>query len=328
MTQDPIISVLIITYNQEKYIAQAIESALNQNIEQPYEIVIGEDCSSDSTRDICQSYVDKYPSIVRLMPKAPNKGLLNNYYDTLLSCRGEFIADCAGDDYWCDNNKLQRQLEILRREPNVVMVHSNVMLLDDESQSTTNKLFKKVHRIRMNWFTDRDILINQQGSPLVFVGSSLFRRKSFEEFYIPNEKLFRDTNYTCEDFQLIFGLLHQGDIQYEEETTAVYRIVSGSVSHSKGLLKQLNFALGVLRQRLDIIKQFEIPIIKADDTIRYRLRESLSLAIKLGNTTKSLELFDYSVRLGFKADLRLRIYSLMAQSRVVVRLISILYPKS
>ncbi|MGL4993325.1 MAG: glycosyltransferase [Bacteroidales bacterium] len=326
-TQEPIISVLIITYNQENYIAQAIESALNQNLDHPYEIVIGEDCSTDSTREICQSYVDRYPEIVRLMPKAPNKGLLNNYYDTLLACRGEFIADCAGDDYWCDPHKLQRQLEILRREPGVVMVHSNVELLYENEDSLGHKLFNSPDNVRLNWFNDRCRLINQQGEPLVFVGSSLFRRDAFNEFYNANESLFRNPKYTCEDFQLIFALLHQGDILYEDKITTVYRIINGSISHTRSLSKQLRFAIGVLNLKLDIIKMFEIPIQKADDVVRYRLREILSLSIKQGDVNEALTLLNYAINIGFELDFRLRTYSFVAKNNLALKIISSFYPK-
>ncbi|MGL4411662.1 MAG: glycosyltransferase [Bacteroidales bacterium] len=286
MTQDPIISVLIITYNQEKYIAQAIESALNQNIEQPYEIVIGEDCSTDSTRDICQSYVDKYPSIVRLMPKAPNKGLLNNYYDTLLSCRGEFIADCAGDDYWCDTNKLQRQLEILRREPNVVMVHSNWIELDIESgqlikdaRGSKGGSKKTIHR-RGSVVED---LLTQLVCPTVFLCSALFRKAPLMEFYYENIELFRDSSIKCEDLQLIYALQTKGDLYYEDEETVHYRIYKSSVSNPENPQKQFDFSFSMLLLRLKISSKFNIFTKTIVSHYRYLYKILLLHSIRSGN---------------------------------------------
>lgn len=84
----PVVSVLIITYNQEKYIEQAILGAINQKCNFPFEIVIGEDCSSDKTLEICNHYQKIYPNNIRVIANKTNKGLLNNYFDTLLpSCK-------------------------------------------------------------------------------------------------------------------------------------------------------------------------------------------------------------------------------------------------
>ncbi len=86
----PDISVIILTYNQQHTVAQAIESVLAQNTpDYCVEIVIGDDGSTDATRDICSGYAARYPERIRLMPEAPNKGVVRNYFDTLEACRGD-----------------------------------------------------------------------------------------------------------------------------------------------------------------------------------------------------------------------------------------------
>lgn len=83
----PDISVIILTYNQQHTIAQAIESVLAQDTsEYRVEIVIGDDGSTDATREICSGYAARYPERIRLMPEAPNKGVVRNYFDTLEAC--------------------------------------------------------------------------------------------------------------------------------------------------------------------------------------------------------------------------------------------------
>ena len=94
------ISVIVTTYNQEDTIGRTLNSILAQKCHLPIEIIIGEDCSTDNTRSVCKDYAQRYPQIIRLMPKAENKGIQNNYYDCLLECKGKYIADCAGDDFW------------------------------------------------------------------------------------------------------------------------------------------------------------------------------------------------------------------------------------
>ena len=93
-----LISVIVITYNQERTIGRTLDSILNQRCHLPLEIIIGEDASIDNTRKICETYAERFPKMVKLMEKAPNKGIVDNYFDCLLTCKGKFIADCAGDD--------------------------------------------------------------------------------------------------------------------------------------------------------------------------------------------------------------------------------------
>lgn len=99
---NPAVSVIVLTYNQEHCIARTLDSVLRQEVRGGLEVVIGDDASTDSTRAICEDYAGRYPGLIRLMPPAPNKGLVRNYYDCLAACRGRYITDCAGDDECID----------------------------------------------------------------------------------------------------------------------------------------------------------------------------------------------------------------------------------
>ena len=94
------LSVLMITYNHENFIAQAIDSVLRQDVNFGYEIVIGEDCSSDRTRSIVMAYEKKHPEKIRLLLPEQNLGMMGNFMQTLQACRGEYIAIVEDDDYW------------------------------------------------------------------------------------------------------------------------------------------------------------------------------------------------------------------------------------
>jgi len=115
--QNPRVSVVMITYNHERFIAQAIESAVNQQTDFPYEIVIGEDCSTDGTARIVRDYQARYPTLIRALLRTRNLGAHQNFMDTLRNARGEYIALLEGDDYWTDPRKLQKQVEFLDRHP-------------------------------------------------------------------------------------------------------------------------------------------------------------------------------------------------------------------
>ena len=105
------ISVAVITYNQEETIAQTLDSILCQQGDFDLEIVVGEDCSTDNTWEICKWYEDRYPNKVRLLPNTHNLGIMSNFARVMQHCTGEFVGICAGDDYWCDDHKLQKQLD-------------------------------------------------------------------------------------------------------------------------------------------------------------------------------------------------------------------------
>ena len=104
------ISIVVLTYNQEATIGRTLDAILMQRCHLPFEIVIGEDSSTDHTRAICQEYAQKHPDTIRLFCNTQNKGIVNNYFDCLLQCRGKYIADCAGDDFWTDTEKLEKEL--------------------------------------------------------------------------------------------------------------------------------------------------------------------------------------------------------------------------
>ena len=100
-----LVSVFVVTYNQEKYIRQCLDSILMQKVNFDYEIVIGEDSGTDNTLSICEEYARKYPQI-RLLPKTSHLGIAGNWKRVLSECQGKYVAMCEGDDYWCDPLKL------------------------------------------------------------------------------------------------------------------------------------------------------------------------------------------------------------------------------
>ena len=111
----PLLSVCMTTYNHERYIAQAIESVLCQQTTFAVEVVIGEDCSTDGTLQICSEYENCYPDRVRIIASEHNVGMHENYRRTIEACRGKYIAMLDGDDWFSDTQKLQMQVELLEK---------------------------------------------------------------------------------------------------------------------------------------------------------------------------------------------------------------------
>lgn len=123
------VSACIITYNQEEYIKNCLDGALKQVLEYDYEIVIGDDCSTDNTFKICKEYAEKYPNKIRLLSREKNMGMAGNWVDTIQNCQGKYIAICEGDDYWTDTNKLQKQVSFLEANAHYALTFHKVSVL-------------------------------------------------------------------------------------------------------------------------------------------------------------------------------------------------------
>lgn len=122
----------MLTYNHERFITQAIESVLTQETNFPIELVIGEDCSTDGTRDIVKRYVALYPNIVRALLPGKNLGVHANFEAVLKSCRGTYIAMLEGDDYWTSPKKLQKQVDFLDLHPDHTLCGTRFYNIQDD----------------------------------------------------------------------------------------------------------------------------------------------------------------------------------------------------
>jgi len=130
------LSVCLITYNHERFITQALESALAQKTNFEFEIVGGEDCSADHTRQILIEYQQRYPNQIRLVPPEKNLGVNRNFARTLRACRGQYIALLEGDDYWTSPTKLQEQVNFLdSREECAICFHAVRVFHEDGNEA-------------------------------------------------------------------------------------------------------------------------------------------------------------------------------------------------
>lgn len=113
----PLVSIISATYNHERYLADALDSFLMQETDFPFEILVGEDCSTDKTRTILIDYAKKYPNIIKPILWDKNVGASKNWITLFEKSKGEYIANCEGDDYWTTTNKLQTQFSQMLKNP-------------------------------------------------------------------------------------------------------------------------------------------------------------------------------------------------------------------
>lgn len=126
--KEPILTILLVTYNHKDYIRKALDSILMQETNFSFKVIIADDCSTDGTTEICKEYADKYPKIIEFIPKIKNIGMINNVYEGYKKIDTPYLAFLDGDDYWIDENKLQMQIDLLEENPDCVICGHNTII--------------------------------------------------------------------------------------------------------------------------------------------------------------------------------------------------------
>ncbi|SEL73523.1 Glycosyl transferase family 2 [Butyrivibrio sp. ob235] len=125
------VSVVVATYNQEKYIGHTLESIVSQKTDFSYEVLVGDDCSTDGTTKIVETYAEKYPGIVIPYIRKKNLGMYANLPELMTHAKGEYIALIEGDDYWIDEKKLQKQVDFLDANKDYIACFGQCIIVDE-----------------------------------------------------------------------------------------------------------------------------------------------------------------------------------------------------
>ena len=234
LCKHPVVSVCMVTYNHEPYIRQAIEGVMMQKTDFEFELVIGEDCSQDKTREICFEYQKKYPDKIRVLwwhENVSKGGLGGNGQRVRARCRGEFIAFCEGDDYWIDPLKLQKQVDVMRNNATIGLCFTNAEVLEQASGRISDWSGAKSYvpgiitgcRFFSMYCYGSDPKHGKIDPAGLFImtASCIMRRSLFSELKKRYE-LF-SWRLRLGDKQLWLGLATLGDVYYVGDKTAVYR---------------------------------------------------------------------------------------------------------
>lgn len=214
----PKLSICMITYKHEQYIAQAIESVLSQKTIFPIELVIGEDCSPDGTRQVIERYAAQHPDVIRPFYRSENMGIKPNLVDLLSRCQGEYIALLEGDDYWIDPYKLQKQVDFLDANPEYVIVGTNALVIrEDEFFLKASLLYDTAESF------DFDAAYLMEKNPYSTL-TVCFRNHLVNEF--------PEIYYSGigGDRRLYLLLAQHGKCRYINDVVGVYRIHAGGVT--------------------------------------------------------------------------------------------------
>jgi glycosyltransferase involved in cell wall biosynthesis len=258
----PLVSVLMITYNQEEFIRTAIDSVLMQKTNFQFELVIGEDFSTDSTRDICKEYAVNYPNIVKLLLNEKNIGMVLNFIRTLLSCKGDYIAICEGDDYWIDQFKLQKQVNFLIDNSDYGMVQTNKKVLVNGILFEDKTIEKKD-----GVFLFEDILI----SNIISIMTVLIRANILKDTVVKVGHHAHERGWKMLDFPIWLDIAMNYKIGFINDVTGVYRVLNESACHSSNLEKIYAFENSVI----DIKEFYYEEYLKKNPNIRPALKNRL-----------------------------------------------------
>lgn len=236
----PKVSVFMITYNHQDYIGEAIESVMNQDYEN-LELVIGEDCSTDNTREMVKKYSEKYPQKIKLILHEQNVGMHRNTESVIKACDGDYVALIEGDDYWTDYQKISKQVKFLDENKDYAICFHRAKIANDTDVPFAEYLPSLQNRreeFSINDFID---------GVYMPTASTVFRNNKIQQF---PEWYFNLTLYIDRMFHLMNG--QYGKIKFLNETMSVYRVHSGgfwSIHQDENKVK-------TLKERIYLLENF------------------------------------------------------------------------
>lgn len=274
------IGVCIVTYNQEQYIAQAIDSVLMQ-ADCGHRVVayIGNDCSTDKTGEICHQYANKYPEHVVVVDNEKNLGLVGNtmnLLDFMLKDGCNYIAMLDGDDYWCDDHKLQKQMNYMCAHPKYGLVHTCVDLL------YPNRLINDGRLTAQEGDVSAIIFDYKIGNCSVVFKAELLNLIDFEEF--------QQQGFMSVDFIMYIIFSCHTQFGFLPDHTAVWRRGHDSVSNTNDMEQQIRYVHNSLAMWKYAAKLYpERWTANEKDLENYFHFRAFTIAFKYGDRKRALQ---------------------------------------
>ena len=181
---DPLVSVVICSYNRTSSLIETIDSILNQNHCFPFEIIIGDDASDYEVRSLLNEYQSSYPEIVLLLMHETNIGLGANWASCVKLCRGKYLANCDNDDFWHDRDKLKIQVNFLEQNADYGMVHTDYREINRKSGKITDKI------IHNEVYSESLIKANFYGRFKCCNSSVMYRKSIIDKYVLLDDYIF------------------------------------------------------------------------------------------------------------------------------------------
>ncbi len=295
---EPLVSVCMITYNHRPYIVAAVEGVLRQETEYPFELVIGEDCSTDGTREIVLDYQKRYPDVVRVIHSERNVGARANHARTIAACRGQYVAFCEGDDFWHRPDKLQLQVSCLEKHPEYGLVCSDY----DCRNVTTGHIVAGYNRRRGRTVPARptmtDFALGRGGiwgailTCTVVVRVDLLRRIRQDDPFLHGGNAF-----SMGDVQCWAELSHLSEVGYIDSSLATHNLLPESAARSRDERKSLRFSISGREMLMYLCEKYALPAEVRQAVTREWCQYSFQLAFLERDLTRAGQVFDRGYRL-------------------------------
>lgn len=229
LVKAPRVSVLMITYNHADYLAEAIEGVIGQKCDFPFELIIGEDASSDTTKQIATEYQMRYPEIIRVISSADNVGMNANSLRIFAKARGEYVAYCEGDDFWCAQDKLMRQISLMESDSQIGIVHADWAHSTLQAEHWKYDAHKSAHRRVPPRRLSGHIFQTWHYPKILRTCTILLRRDTMAEWY---QSGLMNEEYLFGDSVLSAWVTSRWKVGYIPAVTSVYRVSPNSALRS------------------------------------------------------------------------------------------------
>ena len=276
----PLVSVSVLSYNQAAYLSRALDSVLDQRVDFPCEIIVGDDCSDDDSPAVLEAYRAKYPHLIRLhlhQNRIPDEipGRRNNV-NNLTNCRGEFTATLDGDDYWCSPDKLQLQIDALRTTPGVTMSCHDSLVLYEGRQDSEREVLKYSDLVRRTTITggeyDIEWLCRQPSIPF-HISSVVFRTRALHPLPDYFDKIL------AADQAMVYQVVSKGKFIYHGRSLSVRWFGTNNFTHSN---QYGSDEYTLLKVRDTLLFEEALPSLRRNGTFTKRRNDLLyNLSIRL-----------------------------------------------
>ena len=244
MDNEIVFSVVVLTYNQKDYIKQTIDSIIQQDHGFRYELILADDCSTDGTRDVIGEFHEKYPEIIVPLFNKSNKGVIRNFFDALQTCRGKYIMECGGDDYWLPG-KVKTQIDYMEEHPEIGLTCSYAKRYNQGLGRMEKKRFGTPQ------VSEEELIVENH-----IAAVTVCYRRSLILRYI-DEVRPADRGWLAEDYPMWLWFVQNSRIHFMNKDFAVYRFLDGSISHPNQLSSRLKFEQSIYRVSLYFVRNEE-----------------------------------------------------------------------
>lgn len=288
------VSVIMITYGQEKYITQAIESILMQKTNFEIELIIGDDHPANKSELIVEAIIKNHEKgkLIKYTRHTKNKGIVDNLAWAMQQGKGKYLAICEGDDYWTDPLKLQKQFNYMESNENLVFCFHAALTINDEGER--GFYYKSKHFIHEQTVSKKHFI--EKGGGGFATASAFFKRSMIE----PLPSFYKESSVG--DLPLALMALSRGDIGYLRDSMCVYRLMSVN-SWSKEITQEQKIENNTLAR--NTIEKFHLETKNAfKDETNYLIENNIYYSCLYNANGSNLQIARYLYKTGNKMGVK------------------------